>query len=129
MFSAQIRRDTLQKFAFVSPMAAAGAYGSYTAGDYKHEGPARELFLGCVREVDALAQAMGIPFPVDIIKTDLHIMDGLKDDGTTSFQKDLARGGPNEGDGLIAEVVRLGRRWHVDTPCYSMIAERLGLTI
>lgn len=49
VLSANIRRDTLQKFAFVSPMGAAGAYGSYTAGDYKHEGPARVLLLRCIR--------------------------------------------------------------------------------
>lgn len=127
LLTAHVQRDTLQKFAFVSPMGAAGAYGSYTAGDYKHEGAARELLISCIREIDALAHAMGIPFPVDIVETNMKIMESLADDGTTSLQKDLAKGGMTEADGLIREVVRLGEKYLVPTPSYRMIAEKIGV--
>ena len=125
IFSDKVRRDTLQKFSFVSPMAAAGAYGDWCAGDYKKDGEARELFIRCVKEIDALACAMEIPFPVDIVKTNLEIMDGLDDDSTASMQKDLKKGGATEADGLISEVVRMGECFGVDTPVYRMIAEKI----
>ncbi len=127
IFSDNVRRDTLQKFSFVSPMAAAGAYGGYCAGDFKKEGAARELFIGCVEEISRLADAMGIPFTVDIVKTNLEIMDGLDDDSTASMQKDLKKGGSSEADGLIKEVVRMGERCGVDTPLYRKIAAYFSL--
>lgn len=70
---------------------------------------------------------MGIPFPVDIVETDLNIMNGLADNGTTSLQKDLAKGGATEADGLIKEVVRLGEKYNVPVDAYRMIAQKLGI--
>ena len=125
IFTDQVQRDTLQKFSFVSPMAAAGAYGDWSAGDYKQDGEARALFIRCVKEIDALACAMGIPFPVDIVKTNMTIMNGLDDECTASLQKDLKKGGMTEADGLISEVVRMGERFGVETPAYRMIAEKI----
>ncbi|MBQ0059315.1 MAG: 2-dehydropantoate 2-reductase [Lachnospiraceae bacterium] len=125
VYSANVRRDTFQKYAYVSPMAAAGAYGDYNCGDYKRPGPGHDLFYACIREIDALANAMGIPFPVDIVETDRKITEGLADDCTSSMQKDLKKGGPNESDGLISEVVRMGKKYGVPTPSYAMIAKKV----
>lgn len=125
IYTEQVRRDTFQKYAFVSPMAAAGAYYDAAAGDMKREGRVRELFIACVREIDALAQAMGIPFPVDIVEEDLKIMDGLTDDCTASMQKDMKKGGASEADGLLREVVRMGERFGVPTPNYRMVVDKV----
>ena len=43
------------------------------------------------------------------------------------MQKDVAAGRQSEVDGLIYEVVRMGERYGVKTPLYSMIAEELKL--
>ena len=40
------------------------------------------------------------------------------------MQRDLRDGKPTEMDGLIFEVVRLGKRYHVPTPVYEMVAEK-----
>ena len=125
VYTDQVRRDTFQKYAFVSPMAAAGAYYDAAAGDMKRPGKVRDLFVSCVREIDALADAMGIPFPVDIVEEDLKIMDGLADDCTASMQKDLKKGGDSEADGLLREVVRMGEQYQVPTPSYRMVAEKV----
>lgn len=124
ILSANVRRDTFQKYSFVSPMAAVGAYFHSNAGDAKRPGKVRELFAECIREIDALAGAMGIPFEVDIVETNLNIMDALADDCTASMQKDLEKGGDTEMDGLIFEVVRLGRKYHVPVPAYEKIAAK-----
>lgn len=129
ILSENVRRDTFQKYAYVSPMAANGAYNNSNAGDVKREGPIRQMFCDCVREIDALAEAMGIPFGIDIVENNLKINDDLADECTASMQKDLAKGGRTEMDGLIFEVVRMGRKYGVPVPVYEKIAAKFGFTL
>jgi 2-dehydropantoate 2-reductase len=123
VLSDNIRRDALQKFAYVSPMAACGLYYHVSAGDVQVTGEPRETFIKLMREVDALAVAMDAAFLVDIVSTNLRILDGLTPEASTSMQRDIYAGKSSEIDGLIYEVVRMGERYHVPTPTYQMIAE------
>jgi len=126
ILSDNIRRDALQKFSFVSPMAACGVYYDIDTGGAQQEGTARDTFIALMREIDALAQAMEIQFAVDIVETNLKILDNLSPTASSSMQRDVKQGKNSEMDGLIFEVVRLGRQYGVDTPTYEMIAEKLG---
>jgi 2-dehydropantoate 2-reductase len=123
VLSDNIRRDALQKFAYVSPMAACGLYYHVSAGDVQVTGEPRETFIKLMREVDALAVAMDASFLVDIVTTNLRILDGLTPEASTSMQRDIYAGKSSEIDGLIYEVVRMGKRYSVPTPTYQMIAE------
>ena len=125
VYSDQIRRDTLQKFAMVSPMAAVGAYYDVTCAEMKKPGEIRDRYAACIAEIDSLARAMGLRFPVDVVQENLHILDGLADDCTASMQKDLKRGERSEIDGLVYEVVRMGHRMGVPVPNYEEIAASL----
>ncbi len=116
----------LQKFSYVSPMAACGAYYDIDAGAAQQEGKVRDTFIALMREIDALAQAMDIHFAVDIVETNLEILDNLSPTASTSMQRDLKQGKNSEMDGLIFEVVRLGRQYGVHVPTYEMIAEKFG---
>jgi len=127
VLSDDIRRDALQKFAYVSPMAACGAYYDIDAGAAQQKGEVRETFVALMREIEVLAQALGIHFDVDIVETNLYILDTLEPTASTSMQRDLRQGKNSEMDGLIFEVVRLGREYGVKMPVYEMIAEKLGL--
>ncbi len=127
--SDDIRRDALQKFSYVSPMAACGAYYDIDAGEAQKPGLARDTFIALMKEIDALAQAMGINFTVDIVQTNLNILDNLSPIASTSMQRDLRQGRKSEIDGLIFEVVRLGRQYGVPVPTYKMIAARFGFTV
>lgn len=129
ILSENVRRDTFQKYSYVSPMAANGAYNDSNAGDVKREGPIRQMFCDCIREIDALAEAMGIPFGIDIVENNLKINDTLADECTASMQKDLAKGGKTEMDGLIFEVVRMGRKYGVPVPTYEKIAAKFGFKL
>ena len=84
VLSDHIRRDALQKFAFVSPMAACGLYYHVSAGDAQITGEPRDTFVKLMREVEALAEAMDVPFLVDIVTTNLQILDTLNPDASTS---------------------------------------------
>jgi 2-dehydropantoate 2-reductase len=123
VLSDNIRRDALQKFAYVSPMAACGLYYHVSAGDVQVTGEPRETFIKLMREVDELAVAMDAAFLVDIVSTNLRILDGLTPEASTSMQRDIYAGKSSEIDGLIYEVVRMGERYGVPTPTYQMIAE------
>ncbi len=124
VLSDNIRRDALQKFAFVSPMAACGLYYHVSAKEAQVTGEPRDTFVKLMKEVDALAVAMGVPFLVDIVTTNLQILDTLNPDASTSMQRDVYAGKSSEIDGLIYEVVRMGERYGVPTPTYKMIADK-----
>lgn len=124
VLSDNIRRDALQKFAFVSPMAACGLYYHISAGEAQKTGDARDTFVKLMKEIDALAVAMGVPFLVDIVTTNLQILDTLNPEASTSMQRDVYAGKASEIDGLIYEVVRMGQRYGVPTPIYEMIADK-----
>ena len=123
--SANIQRDALEKFSYVSPIGAAGLYCGATAGDFQKEGPARDLFVRMIREVASLADAMGCPFEKDYVPVNLEILSHLSADATTSMQRDVMEGHPSEIDGLVYEVVRLGQHWQVPVPAYEMVAAEL----
>lgn len=125
ILSDQIRRDTFQKFCYVSPMAAAGLYYNADASRFQKTGDERDMFVALMKELDALAQAMDIPFQIDIVRNHLAILDALAGNATTSLQRDIAAGKDSEIDGLIMEVVRLGKKYHVPVPMYEMISEKV----
>lgn len=124
VLSENIQRDALQKFAYVSPMAACGLYYHVNAGEVQVTGEPRDTFVKLMREVDALAEAMGVPFLIDIVTTNLQILDSLTPTASTSMQRDIYAGKPSEIDGLIYEVVRMGEKYGVPTPIYEMIADK-----
>lgn len=126
LFSDCIARDTFQKFSYVAPMAACGLYYDAKAGAFQEAGEPRLLFERCMEEIDKLAEAMGIPFLVDIVKTNLAILDDISPEASTSMQRDIWAGKPSEIDDLIFEPVRMGRKYGVPMPNYEKIAAKFG---
>lgn len=129
ILSKNIQRDALMKFSVVSPMAACGIYHDIQVGGMQAPGQPREDFKALVAEIGSLAQAMGYPFPEDPVARNLAIQDALDPDASTSLKRDLDAGKPSEVDGLIFEVVRLGRKYRVPTPMYDRVAAKLGFNL
>ena len=125
VLSENIRRDALEKFSYVSPIGAAGLYYHATAADFQREGKQREAFKTMIREIAALAEAMGVPFERDMVEVNLKILSSLAPEATTSMQRDVMEGKDSEIDGLVYEVVRMGERYHVPVPMYAKVAEKL----
>lgn len=115
----------MQKFSYVSPAAACGQYYDAMAGDMQKPGEIRDTFAALIREMDALADAMGIHLEADIVQTNLDILDSLTPEASTSMQRDVKKGKLSEMDGLIFEVVRMGQRYGVELPVYEKIARKL----
>lgn len=125
VLSENIQRDALEKFSYVSPISAAGLFYHATAADFQREGKQREAFKTMIREIAALAEAMGVPFERDMVEVNLKILSSLAPEATTSMQRDVMEGKDSEIDGLIYEVVRMGERYHVPVPMYAKVAEKL----
>lgn len=129
VLSENIRRDAMEKFSYVSPIGAAGLYYHATAADFQREGEEREAFKTMIREITALAEAMGVPFERDMVEVNLKILSTLASEATTSMQRDVMDGKSSEIDGLVYEVVCMGERYHVPVPMYEKVAEKLKETL
>ena len=127
--SAHIQRDCFQKFSCVSAMASAGAYFDTDMGTIRSHPEMRQMYRDLSDEICSLADAMGIPFQSDVTEENLDILDHLTPDTTASMQKDLKKGGQTEMDGLIFEVVRLGKKFNVPVPQYTKIAKHFGFSL
>ena len=125
VLSSNIERDALEKFSFVSPMAAVGACWQVSARAMQPGGEKRETFIELIREIQRIASAMGVALPEDMVDINLKIMDDLAPTATASMQRDIAAGKQSEVDGLIYQVVRLGEEYQVEVPVYKEIGEKL----
>ena len=126
ILSDNIQRDAWMKFSVVSSMATCGIFHDVKVGAMQHPGPVRDNFAAFVNEIGALAAAMGFPLGDDLPQHNLAIQDALDPDASTSLKRDLDAGKPSEVDGLIFQVVRLGRQYGVPTPRYDAVAAKLG---
>ncbi len=124
LLSQQIETDALQKFSFVSPMAAVGAGYDVECNAVQAPGELQEKFKALVREVKALSDAMDCSLPEDIVEINMGIMNGLAPTATASMHRDIRAGKQSEVDGLVFEVVRMGEKYGVDVPVYREIAAR-----
>lgn len=122
ILSENIRRDAMVKFSYVSPIGAAGLYCNAVAADFQREGKQREMFRALIREIVALSHAMGIEFEEDLVERNLKILASLSPEATTSMQRDVIEGKRSEMDGLVYEVVRMGREYKVSMPQYEKAA-------
>ncbi len=125
IFSKQIEKDALQKFSFVSPMAAAGAAYQATAADMQAGGALEDIYICLVQEIKLLSDAMDVSLPENIVEINKTIMAGLAPDATASMQRDIMGGKSSEVDGLVYEVVRMGEAHGVELPTYQAVSEKL----
>ena len=122
ILSENIRRDAMVKFSYVSPIGAAGLYCNAVAADFQREGEQREMFKALIREIVALSHAMGLEFEEDLVERNLKILSSLSPEATTSMQRNVIEGKRSEMDGLVYEVVRMGREYKVSMPQYEKAA-------
>ncbi|HEY5557980.1 2-dehydropantoate 2-reductase [Acetobacterium sp.] len=125
VLSSDIRRDALQKFSYISAMAACGLYYHAKAASIQKPGEIRVSFINLIREIQALAVAMDIHFTVDIVQFNLDILDTLAPTASTSVQRDINLGKQSEIDGLVFEVLRMGEKHNVSMPTYKRISENI----
>ncbi|MTK11081.1 MAG: 2-dehydropantoate 2-reductase [Clostridiaceae bacterium] len=129
ILSEKIEADTFQKFSFVSPCAACGAYYDITVEAMQEDGEYRETFKELCEEIKQIGNKLELNFDVDITEASLKVLDSLNPDSTSSMQKDIKAGRKAEIDGQIFDVVRLANNLGVEIPVYYKIAKHFGYAL
>lgn len=123
--SKNIKKSALEKYSYVSAMAACGIYYDCKADLMQKEGKQRETFAQLIREIVILSESMGIKFDEDMVERNLKILDNLAPDASTSMQRDIEKGRESEIDGLIHTVARVSRERNLGLQTYEMISDKV----
>lgn len=124
-YTEHVKRDTFKKFTYVGPMAAAGEYFHAQAKAFQEEGEPRETFKAMIGELKSLAEAMELGLQQDIVEANLKILDALGTEAGTSMQRDIAKGGMSEIQGLVYSVEEMAKNYHVEIPVYRKVIGEL----
>lgn len=116
-----IHRSLWTKFLFIAPMSAVGALTRVPIGVWRAIPEIRALTDASVREVVAVAAALGIDLGDDAALRTWERYDALAPASTSSLQRDVMDGKPSELDAQIGAVVRLGRQHGVPTPVSDIL--------
>ncbi len=125
--SADIRRATWEKFAFLAANSAVTAVTRQSVGAVRTHPATRALLADAMHEVAALAQAEGVAVAADFVEERLRFVDTLPDGGRASMAQDLLRGGRLELDWLSGAVVRRAERLGLATPVHRALYAALVL--
>jgi 2-dehydropantoate 2-reductase len=110
-----------QKFMLISAWSGVGAVTRAPAGVLLQQAETRQMLLGVMQEIYALAHALEIDMPADSIQKTMAVLESFPANSTTSMQRDLADGLPSELDAQNGAVVRLAEEVGVDTPLNRFI--------
>ncbi|TCO26238.1 2-dehydropantoate 2-reductase [Kribbella steppae] len=123
VISADIWAGLWTKFLSVVPSGGLGTATGAGYGVLRSRPGTRQLLTDATTEIRDVALALDIKLPADVVPKTLAWIDNLPADGTTSLQRDILAGRPNELDAWTGAVVRLGNRAGVPTPVNSFLYE------
>ncbi len=87
----------------------------------------RALYMGCMREVDAIAGKSGVVLPGGAPERMMGAIDSYPTDAKASMLQDLEQGKPLELEAMHGTVIRLGDALGVHTPVNRFIYAALKL--
>lgn len=122
---ADIRAAMWEKFLTIASFSGVGAVTRAPIGVIRSVPETREMMVGVMREIIAVANARGIPLGEDAVQRVLAFRDSLPPDSTASMQRDIMEGRPSELEWQNGAVVRLGREVGVETPLNAFIYHSL----
>jgi 2-dehydropantoate 2-reductase len=111
-----IRVALWQKLIFISALSGMGAVSRSPVGDVRECPATRELLVGLMEEVTAVARARGVLLPEDVVPRTLVFIDSMAHQSTTSMQRDIEEAKPSELEAIVGVVVRSGQELGVPTP-------------
>lgn len=124
--SAGIAVHLWTKYLFVSPMAGVTSLTGMNFGEVMGDGQGREMVLGLMEEIVALARAKGIALPADAVAAAMERVGRFPPETRSSLQLDHERGRRTELELFIGYAVRAGRALGVPVPRHEALYEALG---
>jgi len=125
--STGIESEIWRKFLYICAFSGTCTVTRSSLGPVLEDPDTRALFVACMDEVKALADAKGIQLESDVVQTQLSRADGFSPSVTPSMLADLERGNRLELDWLNGTVARLGKELGVPTPANEFIYTALKL--
>ena len=125
--TAEVHRALWTKFLFLCALSGMTTLARSPIGPILQDPDTRQMFIDCMREVEAVARARGIDLPPDILEEQTAFADSRPPEFTSSMYLDLERGNRMELEWLSGAVVRLGRELGVPTPVNQLIYAALKL--
>lgn len=119
--SQNILEELWLKFMFIAPLSGLGALTRSPVGVFRSLNETRGLLLLAIREVLAVAQALGVDIGEKNVASTINFIDQLPPEGTASMQRDIMEGHPSELEEQCGAVVRNGKKCGVQTPVNQFI--------
>ena len=116
-----VRRAVWDKFIRLAPGATLTSACQATIGEIRSTPEGAALYRALVAETLAVGRAAGTELPPDAVETAMRLIEALPADMKTSMQLDYERHRRVELEEITGAVVRLGRRWGVQTPVYDVL--------
>jgi 2-dehydropantoate 2-reductase len=92
-----------------------------TSGELLDCPESRNLLVGAMEEIEALARARGIRLGEDIVPTTLDALEKFEPTTTSSTQRDVAAGRIFELEAFSGTVIKMGLESGIPTPVHDMI--------
>ena len=114
-----IFRDVWSKAMFVTTTGELGALALQPLGYLRTE--LRPTLQRLMEEVETVGRAHGVNLPKDIVAKTLAFADEQIPSATSSMQRDITAGLPNEMDAQVGAIRRMGQRAGVETPLHDLV--------
>ena len=115
--------DVWSKAMFVTTTGTLGALVDKPIGYLCQEIPGQlEAFM---REVEAVGRGMGVDLPADVVEQTMEFARQQHPDNTSSMQRDIKAGLPNELDAQVGAIRRMGVQAGVTTPLWDFAQDVL----
>jgi 2-dehydropantoate 2-reductase len=125
--SPEIESEIWRKFLYICAFSGTCTVTRSSLGPVLQDPDTRALFVACMEEVKAVADAKRIPMEPDIVSTQLGQADRFAPEVKPSMLTDLERGNRLELHWLNGAVERMGRELAVATPANRFIYTALKL--
>ena len=111
--------DVWSKALFVTTTGELGALANQPLGYLRTE--LRGSLEKLMREVEAVARGNNVALPENIVDKTLGFVDEQIPEATSSMQRDITAGKPNELDAQVGAIRRMGERAGVETPLHDLV--------
>lgn len=125
--SEDIHRELWTKAVFICAFGGICALTRTSIGPVLNDEDNRCLFIGCMREVEAVARARGVKLDPQVVERHLALAESFGPDLKPSMLHDLERGNRLEVEWLNGAVARMGAELEIDTSVNRFIATALNL--
>jgi 2-dehydropantoate 2-reductase len=120
-FNLDIQKTLWSKFLFIATLAGVTTLSRETMARLMPRPEWREVIVGCLREIEAVARASGVNLDTPIVDDTLQYIEGSLEQMHASMHADIMAGRPLELEALNGAVVRAGRSAGVPTPINDVI--------